>query len=369
MADIDPNFTCSDAELSHTNITAEVWRIRSEGSLHENSILVVAIFQIVFVVLGTPWNAVVLASIIKNRHFKDATYILLMNLVIADLLVCLVVLPFNIYSGIAHEFTIGHSDYTRCLTCQGIVINTIALVFVSFFTLALMSVDRLIYLKQPLNYLHVITAKRVLMILPVVWIFCVIISTFPTFGFGEMKFANVLSLCSPIVVGETHLSANNNYLVFLCCVGIFPFATIILANIWVLIIACKHIHKKNMKIAMMTANSGLQFEHTNSDKEKGLTSKFHKQQLHLAQVFGAIFVANIITCVPTVIVAIGGIIAAENIPHILYAYVYLTYISQPVIHPVLETCLLGKGRGIIFKYLCWCKIQSRKSHAAQQTSL
>ena len=62
-----------------------------------------------FVALGTPWNAVVLASIIKNRHFKDATYILLMNLVIADLLVCLLVLPFNIVSGIAQEFTIGQS--------------------------------------------------------------------------------------------------------------------------------------------------------------------------------------------------------------------------------------------------------------------
>ena len=41
--------------------------IKSEGSLHENSVLAVAIFQLVFMVLGAPWNFAILASIISMK--------------------------------------------------------------------------------------------------------------------------------------------------------------------------------------------------------------------------------------------------------------------------------------------------------------
>ena len=56
MADIDPNFTCSNPELSRTNVTAEVWMINSEGNLHENSIIAVAICQTLIIAIGIPWN-------------------------------------------------------------------------------------------------------------------------------------------------------------------------------------------------------------------------------------------------------------------------------------------------------------------------
>ena len=162
MADIDPNFTCSDPELSRSNVTDDLWRIKGEGGLHNSSILMVAIFQIVFVLLGTPWSMLVLIAIIKYRIFKKATYILVMNLIIAGLLVCVLIFPFNIASGITQQFTLGSSDYTRCLTCHVITMTLFSLILVSLNTLALMSLERLIYLMCPLRYLKYKTAKRVI---------------------------------------------------------------------------------------------------------------------------------------------------------------------------------------------------------------
>ncbi len=71
MADIDPNFTCSDPELSRTNVTSEVWMILSEGPLHENGVLAVAICQTLIIAVGIPWNIIVLAFIMIKKHYKN----------------------------------------------------------------------------------------------------------------------------------------------------------------------------------------------------------------------------------------------------------------------------------------------------------
>ncbi len=302
--------------------------INSEGSLHENTVLALSILQIIFVILGTPWNITILVSVIKDRLFKEASYILLVNLVIADLLVCLVILPFNIASGISGEFTLGRSDYTRCQACQTIIVVEIALVMVSLFIFALMAVDRLIYFKQPFQYSEIVTVKKVLVILVVFWIFSVIVSTFPTFGLGEIKFANVLSSCALFVVGETSLTANSNYFLVLCFVGLFPFLTIVISNIWVLVIIYKSVHRKQkMEVYQRSRNA-----------------TFHKQQIRLAQIFGALFAVTFFVSVPSIGLAVVGlIVGTDNIPGITFAYIYMTFVSQPVVHPILETCLLGKS--------------------------
>ena len=66
MADIDPNFTCSNPELSRTN-------------LHENSIIAVAICQTLIIAIGIPWNIIVLTTIIIKQLYKEITYIVLIT--------------------------------------------------------------------------------------------------------------------------------------------------------------------------------------------------------------------------------------------------------------------------------------------------
>ncbi len=164
-----------------------------------------------------------------------------MNLVLADLLACSCVLPFNIVSAFTTEFSIGSSDYVRCQVCHTIVIVIVALIFISLFTQALMALDRLVYIKWPIKYEKKITKCRTISLLVGVWVLCIFISLPPVFGIGEIKFANIFSSCTLLTVGETRITANINYVFFLALVGFVPFMTTFSVNIGLLVIVCKNV--------------------------------------------------------------------------------------------------------------------------------
>ncbi len=358
MAD---NFTCSDPELSRINVTTEAWIIQSEGPLHDSGILIVAVCLTLIIAIGIPWNIVVLAFIIQKKHFKEPTYILLISLVITDLLVCSCGLTFSIASAFRTEFNIGSSDYARCQVCHTVIIITVSLIFISLFILALMSLDRLIYIKYPILYEAEVTPQRILPCLLVVCVFCILVSLPPVFGFGEIKFSTSLSACSLIAWGTTRVTANIYYMALLSFVGFFPFMTTLIVNIWLLIIVCKSVQKRHKK-RTMSNNSRMDSENIRRNSEKQFRADYHKQQILLAQVFGAIFIANVVTWVPIIVIAVAGaVFGAEKIHPLAYTLVYLAYTSQPAIHPILESCLIGKARVALFNSLFFWKRKSKNS--------
>ncbi len=369
MADIDPNFTCSDPELSHTNVTSEVWMILKEGPLHENGVLAIAICQTLIIAVGIPWNIIVLAFIMIKKHYKEPTYILLMNLVLADLLACSCVLPFNIVSAFTMEFSIGSSDYVRCQVCHTIAIVTVALIFISLFTQALMALDRLVYIKWPIKYEKKITKCRTISLLVGVWVLCIFISLPPVFGIGEIKFANIFSSCTLLTVGETRITANINYVFFLALVGFVAFMTTLIVNTWLLAIVSKSVRQRHKKT--LTSNKGrIDSETLRRNSESKFKTDYHKKQILLAKVFGAIFIANVATWVPSIfILMVSAIVRIEQINPLALIFVYLTYICQPAIHPVLETCLIGKVKMALFKFLCFCKRKPNRRHHCTSRSI
>ena len=366
MADILVNFSCSDPNLSRDSLTDIVWRIASEGPSHENGVVIMAAIMIVFLIIAIPWNIVVMIAVVKKKLYREPAFVLLLNLIVADLLVYLFVMPFNIYSALAKEFTLGSTDYTRCQVCHTIVSTIICLVYVSLFCLALMSLDRLVYIKWPLAYSKYVSIKLVLVVLLAVWILCIIISAFPAFGIGETKYANVLSSCSLIVGGETHLTANFNYIVILVFVGIFPFVTALVSNVWLLVLVCKTLYSgynKNMEKESCRPTTS---EEVKVTKDK-LKSDYQKQQLYLAQVFGALFAVNVITWIPTIFISlVSAAIGTDQVPAPAFAFMFLAFVSQPAIHPILETCFVGRARKAIWNYLCFCR-KKRKSHSSNKT--
>lgn len=364
MADIDLNFSCSDPSLSHSNLTAEVWMIKSEGPAHERAILAGAVFQILFVVVGVPWNAVVLATILMNRLYRLPSYVLLLNLVITDLLLCALNMPFNIASAISQKLTIGKSDYDRCQVCHTFGMILTSLLFTSFFIQALMSVDRLIYVKWPLRYSKYVTVRRTLLGLLVVWLLSIFISVPPAFGFGEIKFANVISSCIVFTVGRTPLTRNSNYLIALVLVGAFPVLTTLTCNIWVLSLIFRSVRGT---FSRTMDNNLSQFDSTlqRNDNEQQIHSNYHKQQIRLAKVFGVIFAFNIVTFLPLISIFIVATIG--SVPTPVITFVFLIFICQPAIHPILETCLVSKARSVLSKCVCNCSMRRKTDHTTHCT--
>ena len=135
---------------------------------------------------------------------------LLLNLTITF---SLLVMPFNIFVGIKGEYVFGNSDQQRCAVCQtGIFV--IILPWVSLHTLALISVDRFIYLKRPMKYSTIVTKWRMLVTIAVMWVFCTVLFLPPLFGFGEINFSYTVATCTLKFVGKTHIAPNYNYICF-----------------------------------------------------------------------------------------------------------------------------------------------------------
>ncbi len=102
---LPPSLLCSNA--SRNAISTDVWSL--QGDVRTGG-LVTAVFEIIFILLGLPWNVLVLVAIIKERLYHQPTIILLMNLIISDIVVLAAVLPFSIITGLAGEYTMISQD-------------------------------------------------------------------------------------------------------------------------------------------------------------------------------------------------------------------------------------------------------------------
>ena len=259
------------------------------------------------------------------------TVMLFLNLTVTNLLFSLLVMPFNIYVGIKGEYVFGNSDQQRCAVCQtGIFV--IILPWVSVHTLTLVSVDRFIYLKRPIKYDTIVTKWRMLVTIAVIWVFCTVLALPPLFGFGEINFSYTVATCTPILVGETHIAPNYYYAVLLLAEVSIPMIILFVMYVWIVCIIRSSLVRKLRRSVSVNKN------------------KAHsKSQLRMVWLFGAIFTANIITWLPMVGLVISAAVLG-TVPTLAYTIPFFSYLSETVIHPVLEVCLVQNIKMAILEY-------------------
>ena len=76
-------YLCASSNAT-SNVTSELWVLPDKTSG-----LVTAIFLLLILAVGLPWNFLVTVIIMKERLYKQPTIVLLLNLVITDLLLLL----------------------------------------------------------------------------------------------------------------------------------------------------------------------------------------------------------------------------------------------------------------------------------------
>ena len=187
---MDFQLACSN--FSRELLTTDIWTLAVQ---FEDIATGVGIVQIIFMLIGIPWNLIVIGTILYRRLFLQPAVLLLLNLAINDFLLCFVSMPFNIIPAITGEFALGSSDYVRCQVCQiGIIMTTLLLV--SVYNIAFLSLDRFLYVKKPLKYEQIVTVKRIGLILAISWVLFGVFSLLPLLGIGEIFLTNVVSTCT-----------------------------------------------------------------------------------------------------------------------------------------------------------------------------
>jgi hypothetical protein len=340
------NFTFSCfVDASNSSVSDFAWTVDHPSDPDVDNIgngYAVAVLLILFFLLGVPWNLLVICSIIKRKIYTQPIIMLMLNLAVTNLLICLLIMPFIIASGIEGEYTMGETDQIRCRVCQTGVLNII-LPWVSVHTLALMAVDRFIYLKKPLKYTSIVTPKRTITALVIVWALCCVLGVPPLFGFGEIKFSYTVAACVPFIVESTPIAPNYYYIMLLTIVALIPILTLFTLYVWIVCIIRNSLARK--------IKSSMSLGSTSKMKENKSSQDYKSTQLRLVWLFGAIFTGNIITWLPMVgLVLSAAALGAGNIHTVVYSITYLSFLSETVIHPILQSCLIRDIKLVISGY-------------------
>ena len=341
-ASTETNFSCFRGNLSLDYVTDEAWSL-GDDQTEKRSVVVISSILVLFMLVKVPWNLVVLATLIYNKCLKQPSTFLLFNLALVDLSTCALVIPFQVAPGLfGGVFNLGNSDYRRCQSCRAGVIMIVLLLYMSIHLITVMSVDRLVYIKYPIEYEKRITVPCMALIVFFLWIFCLILSTFSIFQFGAIEFSAYVGTCTTVFGVCTIFGKSFFYVIFLVLEVMIPLDLLVVANIWLLHFV--------VKISRVNQN----------DKKR-----YHNQQMRMLTIFGSIFIANFITCIPSIIAIIAIMcVGYTKIPAGVFGLVFVSFLSQYVIHPMVETCLVKKIRKLMKMIFCFCCCSRKKRSAA-----
>lgn len=132
-----------------------------------------------FIVFGIVGNILVILSVVCNRNLRTVTHYFIVNLAVADLLLSFTVLPFSAIFEIVDRWLFGRA-FCNVWAAVDVLCCT-----ASIMSLCVISVDRYIGVSYPLRYPTIMTKRRALLAVMLLWLLSTIISIGPLFGWKE----------------------------------------------------------------------------------------------------------------------------------------------------------------------------------------
>nr|XP_006822242.1 PREDICTED: D(1A) dopamine receptor-like [Saccoglossus kowalevskii] len=193
------------------------------------SLLEIFIFIVItiFVICG---NTVVLLSFIFSKHLRATiTNYFILNLAIADFILGVFILPFELIQLIQNFWQFGNTFCTIWLT------TSVFLCFASIMNLVVISLDKYLSITWPLQYCQRMSKTKVIVAIVTVWTFSMVVTWVPLIA-GEvttsLNFDEMTNHCMP------HWSAG--LILFAAMIGfIIPFTILFYTNTRIYCIARK----------------------------------------------------------------------------------------------------------------------------------
>jgi hypothetical protein len=307
-----------------------------------NNILLpfLVVLKFIAMIIGVLGNITVIIYIILLREKRTATSYLVGNLALADLLVCLTFYPIWI---IEFVLTILNIDSDQDLFCKLSRSTICSLLFASMTTLLAITVDRFLYIVKPLQYLLIVTKRRVFLAISAIWLTgcCLLIALL--FYWRRSVNSRLRSVCDI-----------NDYISRL--VEIFasylPLTLILIFNSWILIVA----EKQRKRILAETAVAATT---SNGQPANKMSAIYRFFQVRKAAKTFSIVVAVLAFCVltPTVV---GLVIESSCSPSCQQIWFVVFHYEFYGINSIVNAFIYGMKhikyrkafRHILFKILC-----------------
>uniref|UniRef100_A0A672LLS1 Alpha-1A adrenergic receptor n=1 Tax=Sinocyclocheilus grahami TaxID=75366 RepID=A0A672LLS1_SINGR len=147
--------------------------------LNVTKAVVLGMVLAIFIIFGVLGNILVILSVACHRNLRTVTHYFIVNLAVADLLLSSTVLPFSTVFEMLGRWIFGR-PFCDVWAAMDVLCCT-----ASIMSLCVISVDRYIGVSYPLQYPSIVTERRALLALIVLWALSITISIGPLFGWKE----------------------------------------------------------------------------------------------------------------------------------------------------------------------------------------
>ncbi|XP_019862536.1 PREDICTED: probable G-protein coupled receptor 101, partial [Amphimedon queenslandica] len=149
-------------------------------------------------VAGLIANIFVLAlSCFHCEIYKKPSTVFLTNMLVANLIMIVVVMPVPIATCVSGEWIFGSTVSSKLASCEAMGTLFAWSTLIATESLVLLSFDRFFFIVKAGKYNEHMTVKKALIIVVASWILATILVSPPQYGFGGFNFAESYGLCGP----------------------------------------------------------------------------------------------------------------------------------------------------------------------------
>ena len=334
---------CYGPNASDGNGTSDLWLVEDLVTGY-----ITAVFLLLILVVGLPWNLLVVITIVKEKLYHQPTIVLLLNLSISNIIMLAAMIPVQITTGFAGEYIFGSTDSERCMWCNSGAVG-ILFAFMNLYMIATIAFDRFLYIYKPFHYHKIISSWRMLVVVIVVWIGLISLSVLRLFGKNTV-------FNPPFLACIVDFSSGNiSHLIIVLTLALIPIIVLAVFDLWVMVIVQRNI--RAIYSIRNTLGRGKEGNSCSKELQKRAKRKQSQKQFHLIRVFGALLgYTSLIAWLPTFFLVlylfITRAVPGEGPTRVMAAF-RVFYISQLAVQPIIETVLIKDVR-VPMKKLVFC---------------
>ena len=277
------------------------------------------------------------------KDWKQPAIIFLTNMLLNNLVIILLVMPFSIITAASGEWIFGSTVNQKESVCQFAGCIYSYSTFVATKSLMLVSFDRFFFIVKALQYKKFMTVNKAVIIVAVSWILAAFLSILPLLGFGVYEFSSSLGTCVTGWVGQT------GYSIFMSLVISILVGSIIVTSIWTLCFTRKYLRD--------TA--------TGPVSTQGSNHVYVSQQRRIIGLFGMLILVHLLCYTPALIVIFVGLFTV--LPSEPYAAIFILYLLLISLIPLVQSFFRRDIKEAVVKIKTKCLNKVRRERTSTVT--
>ena len=190
-----------------------------------NTSVLAAVFVFEFIA-GFTANTVVIAITVFKGSWKKQGTIFFTSLILANLLLVILYIPFLIIGLAAREWVFGNTVAEKLATCSFVGFALWYSFLVISLTLAAISFDRFLFIVKPYLHKRFMRPCVALTLTIAIWILAAVLSSTPFFGFGVYAYGGLYGSCVPLWIEA-------GFAIYTVIISLLILAVIVVTSVWV----------------------------------------------------------------------------------------------------------------------------------------